>query len=352
MADLETIDLRSDTVTRPDPAMLRAMTEAPLGDDVFGDDPTVKLLEERAAEVVGKEAALFVPSGTMGNSIAVSLHCRPGDEMILERSSHTYNFEGGGPARLWGVQASTIEAPSGRIPVSAIRAAIRPADIHMPRTRLVVLEETHNLSGGRVLPIEYIDEVGAFCRSAGLALHIDGARIFNAAVALGRPAAEIARAADSVMFCISKGLGAPVGSLLCGRREFIAEGRRVRKVLGGGMRQAGLLAACGLHALATNIDRLAEDHARARALGEALLAIPAIEVRPRPIETNMVYVGIAREGPETIDRLAEGLRRRGVLAAKIGRSVRFVFHKDIDAAMALNAVGKIREAVLEALGRH
>src|SRR5262245_65600605 len=206
--------------------MYRAMTGAPLGDDVFGDDPTVIRLEERAAELLGKEAALFVPSGTMGNAIALGVHCRPGDEVILERSSHTFNFECGGPARLWGVQAVPLESPerNGRIPLHALRAAIRSkSDVHQPRSRLVVLEETHSLSRGRVLPLDYLEEVALFCRSAGLALHFDGARIFNAAVAMGLSAREVAAGADSVMFCVSKGLGAPVGSLLCGGREFIAE---------------------------------------------------------------------------------------------------------------------------------
>src|SRR5687768_1775994 len=196
--------------------MYRAMTGAPLGDDVFGDDPTVIRLEERAAEMLRKEAAIFVPSGTMGNTIAVAVHCRPGDEVILERSSHTFNFECGGPARLWGVQAVPLESPgkNGQLPVSALRGALRSrSDVHQPRSRLVILEETHNLSGGRVLPLSYLQEAAEFCRTAGLALHLDGARIFNAAVAMGCEAREIAAVADTVMFCVSKGLGAPVGSL-------------------------------------------------------------------------------------------------------------------------------------------
>ncbi len=345
------IDLRSDTVTRPDQAMYRAMAAAPLGDDVFGDDPTVNRLEARAAEVLGKEAALFVPSGTMGNSIAIAVHCRPGDEVILERSSHSFNFEGGGAARLWGVQALPIEAPDGRIPPAAIRGALRPADVHMPRSRLVVLEETHNLSGGRVLPVEYIREVASIAAGAGMRLHLDGARIFNAAVALGRPAAEIAGPADTCMFCVSKGLGAPVGSLLVGPRDFIAEARRVRKLLGGGMRQAGILAAAGLHALEHNIDRLAEDHAHARALGEALAAVDGAGVRPFPVETNMVYLDLPRSPPEELDRLKQGLEDRGVLAVRIGRSFRFVFHKDIPGPLAGEARTRIVSAVTEILSR-
>jgi len=341
------IDLRSDTVTRPDAAMYRAMTSAPLGDDVFGDDPTVKRLEERAAELLGKAAALFVPSGTMGNTIAVAVHCRPGDEVILERSSHSYNFECGGIARLWGVQAVPIESPGGDgcISLSAVRGALRITDVHLPRSRLLALEQTHNLSGGRVLPLHYLEQAAAFCRSAGLRLHLDGARIFNAAVALGRPARELAAGADSVMFCVSKGLGAPVGSLLLGPVEFIAEARRVRKLLGGGMRQAGVLAAAGLHALEHNVERLREDHDHAAALGKALIELPGIRVRPWPVETNMVYIEL--EGSRQIEGLWDTLRLRGVLSVMLGQSIRFVFHKDIDGGMAREAVEKIRAAALE-----
>jgi len=347
------IDLRSDTVTRPDAAMYRAMCDAPLGDDVFGDDPTVKKLEERAAALLGKEAALFVPSGTMGNAIAVAVHCRPGDEMIVERTSHTYSFECGGSARLWGVQAVPLDSPGGdgRLPPAAIRAALRQDDVHLARSRLVVLEQTHNLSGGRVLPPSYVEEVAAVCRSAGLALHIDGARIFNAAVALGMKAADLARPADTVMFCVSKGLGAPAGSLLCGPQALMGEGRRVRKLLGGGLRQVGVLAGAGLHAIENNIDGLARDHDHARALGEALNAIPipGVRIRPWPIETNMVYLDPPADRPEAAERIGQALTRRGIAAVKIGASFRFVFHRDIDDSTARAACGNIREAVLEAL---
>ncbi len=347
------IDLRSDTVTRPDAAMYRAMCDAPLGDDVFGDDPTVKRLEERAAGLLGKEAALFVPSGTMGNAIAVAIHCRPGDEMIVERTSHTYNFECGGSARLWGVQAVPVDSPegNGRLPPAAIRAALRRDDVHLPRSRLVVLEQTHNLSGGRVLPLAYVEEVAAVCRSAGLALHLDGARIFNAAVALGIAAAELARAADTVMFCVSKGLGAPAGSLLCGPQALIKEARRIRKLLGGGLRQVGVLAAAGLHAIENNIEALARDHEHARALGEALAGIGGIRIRPWPVETNMVYLDPPAEPSDAADRIGESLKGRGISAVKLGPSFRFVFHRDIDPLAAREARDRIREAVLEALSR-
>jgi len=340
-ADIGIIDLRSDTVTRPDAAMVAALAAAPLGDDVFGDDPTVILLEERAAAILGKEAALFIPSGTMGNSIALAVHCRPGDEAVMERSSHSFNFECGGAARLWGIQVLPIEGSDGRIPLEAIQASVRPRDVHMPRTRLVVLEQTHNLSGGSVLPVGYIQDAGALCRRAGLLLHLDGARIFNAAVALGCSAAEIAAPADSVMFCISKGLGAPAGSLLCGSGDFIAEARRVRKLLGGGMRQAGILAACGLHALEHNIDRLAEDHANARALGEALAFFPGLRVRPWPVATNMVYLDLPGTRPEAPGLILEALRSQGILALRVGASLRFVFHKDAAGDKARRAIPEI-----------
>jgi threonine aldolase len=345
------IDLRSDTVTRPDEGMYRAMAEAPLGDDVFGDDPTVIRLEERAAEMLGKEAALFVPSGTMGNAIAVGVHCRPGDEVILERTSHTFNFECGGPARLWGVQSVPLDSPekNGRMPLPAIRGAMRSrSDVHQPRSRLVALEETHNLSGGRVLPLTYLEEVALFCRSGGLALHIDGARIFNAAVAMGLSAREIAAGADSVTFCVSKGLGAPAGSLLCGARDFIAEARRLRKLLGGGMRQSGILAAAGLYALENNVARLAEDHEHARALGEALHGLCGARVRPWPVETNMVYLDLSGEAAG-VKRFAQTLVEKGILAINLSGSFRFVFHKDVDPHSSREAVFKIREALVLSL---
>ncbi|MBN1442447.1 MAG: low-specificity L-threonine aldolase, partial [Planctomycetes bacterium] len=285
------IDLRSDTVTRPDAAMREAMARAAVGDDVLGDDPTVQALEERAARITGKEAALFVPSGTMGNSIAIAVLTRPGDEVILESQCHSFNFECGGAARLWGVQTRPIAGERGQIPLEAIEAAIRPEDdIHEPRTRLVILEQTSNVAGGCVLPLEYLRSVGALCRKRGLAFHIDGARVFNASVASGVEVAEYAAAGDTVMFCISKGLGAPVGSLLAGSRELMEEARRIRKLLGGGLRQAGVLAACGLHALERNVERLAEDHRHARELADLIAPLAARGLEVTPPETNMVYL--------------------------------------------------------------
>ena len=348
---MNAIDLRSDTVTRPNPAMYAAMVAAPLGDDVLGDDPTVQKLEALAAEMVGKEAALFVPSGTMGNAIAVGVHCRPGDEILVERTAHNFKYEVAGTARLWGVQSLPLESPgrNGQIPVETLQASIRPEDVHQPRTSLVVLEQTHNLSGGRVLPIAYLDEVGAFCRANRLRFHIDGARLFNAAVALGGEAKEIVRGADSVTFCISKGLGAPAGSLLCGGRAFIEEGRRLRKLLGGGLRQAGVLAAAGIYALEHNIQDLKHDHAHAGALGEALGAVAGLAIRPWPVETNMVYVDFKIGGAAAAERFQATLENAGVRTLQLGASVRLVFHRDVSAASARIAVERAGEAAREAL---
>ena len=286
-SNTEVIDLRSDTVTKPDAPMLEAMCSAPLGDDVFGDDPTVTRLEELAAESLGKEAAIFVPSGPMGNSIAVGTHCSPGDEVIFESLCHTYNFECAGAARLWGVQAVSIAGDRGVIPLDSIAAAIRPEDVHMARTKLVILEQTSNIAGGCILPLDYLEAVSSLCREHGLRLHIDGARIFNASVASGVEVSSFAACADSVMFCLSKGLGAPAGSVLAGTAETIAEARRLRKLLGGGLRQAGGLAACGIYALGHNIERLGEDHRRAAELAVKLKELNLAGLRISSPDTNM-----------------------------------------------------------------
>jgi len=312
--------------------MYAALTGAPLGDDVFGDDPTVVRLETEAATLLGKEAALFVPSGTMGNSIAISLATTPGDEMVIDASAHSLNFEVAGAAHLWGVQAHPVLSDRGEVPVETIRAAVRPADIHLPRTSLVILEQTSNLGGGHILPLSYLRSVRQLCEEHGLHFHLDGARLFNAVVASGVPAKDYAACVDTVMFCISKGLGAPAGSLLCGTGDLIQRARRVRKLLGGGLRQAGVLAACGLHALEHNIERLAEDHAHARRLSEALRGAAPAGTEVDVAETNMVYLrfqpGESTNAADTVAALeAEGIRAVNML----GRAVRFVFHKDIAA---------------------
>jgi threonine aldolase len=321
------IDLRSDTVTKPTPAMRKVMAEAEVGDDVYGEDPTVNRLQEKAAEITGTEAALFVPSGTMGNQVAIAVHTRPGQEVIVEATSHIYNVEMATMARFSGVQPRVVFGERGVFSAEQVRQAIRPKLYYLAQTGLVCLENTHNAAGGRIWPLSGAREILEVAHAHGIPVHLDAARIFNASVATGIPVAELVRGFDSVMFCLSKGLGCPVGSLLCGSREFIEEARRVRKALGGGMRQAGILAAAGLYALEHHVERLAEDHENARILAQGLSEIPCLSVTPP--ETNIVMVEILR-GP-TAAELAERLKRRGVLVAPAGagteaRKLRLVTH--------------------------
>jgi len=336
---MRTIDLRSDTVTQPTPAMREAMYRAEVGDDVFGEDPTVNRLEAMGAERMGKEAGLFVASGTMGNLVAVLTHCGRGDEMILGDKAHTFLYEAGGSAALGGVHPHILpNQPDGTIDLAAIEGAIRADNVHFPRSRLICLENTHNRCGGAALTPEYTAQVGAIARRHGLKLHIDGARIFNAAVALGVPVTALSEPGDSVSFCLSKGLCAPVGSVLCGSREFIAEARRVRKIVGGGMRQAGIIAAAGIVALEQMVDRLAEDHANARRLAEGLAELPGVEIDPARVQTNIVIFELRREDL-TPAELVDRLREEGVWLLPIGgRQLRAVTHhpitaEDIDAAL-------------------
>jgi threonine aldolase len=324
------IDLRSDTVTKPTPAMRKVMAEAEVGDDVYGEDPTVNRLQEKAAEITGTEAALFVPSGTMGNQVAIAVHTRPGQEVIVEATSHIYNVEMATMARFSGVQPRVVFGERGVFSAEQVRQAIRPKLYYLAQTGLVCLENTHNAAGGRIWPLSGAREILEVAHAHGIPVHLDGARIFNASVATGIPVSELVRGFDSVMFCLSKGLGCPVGSLLCGSREFIEEARRVRKALGGGMRQAGILAAAGLYALEHHVERLAEDHENARILAQGLSEIPCLSVTPP--ETNIVLVEILR-GP-TAAELAERLKRRGVLVAPAGagteaRKLRLVTHLDV-----------------------
>jgi len=308
---MKVIDLRSDTVTKPTPAMREAMYRAEVGDDVFGDDPTVNRLEAVAAERLGKEAALFVASGTMGNLVALLTHCGRGDEMILGDRSHTHLFEQGGAAALGGITPWPIpNQPDGTLRLEDIEGAIRGDNVHLPRTRLVCLENTHNMCDGIPLTVDYTAQVAQLAHGRGLQVHLDGARIFNAAAALGVDVRELVREVDSVMFCLSKGLCAPVGSLLCGSAEFIAEARRARKVVGGGMRQAGVIAAAGLVALEQIAPRLGEDHARAQQLAEGLAQIPGVEVAPAA--SNMVYFWL-KEETKTQEEVVSELAERGVL---------------------------------------
>lgn len=334
------IDLRSDTITKPTPAMRRAMYEAEVGDDVLGDDPTVQRLEELAAERMGKEAGLYVASGTMGNLVCLLTHCGRGDEVIVGDQAHTYIYEQGGMAALGGIHPRPLpNRPDGTIDLEQIEAAIRPENVHFPRTRLVALENTHNRCGGAVLPVSYMRAVGKLARQHGLKYHLDGARVFNAAVALGVDVKEIVADCDSVSFCLSKGLGAPVGSVVVGTEDFIAEARRSRKVVGGGMRQAGVIAAAGIVALTEMVDRLAEDHANARRLAEGIADLPGIRLDPATVQTNIVIFELDR--PDlTPQQLADRLAEHGVrLFAIGGQRLRAVtnYHvtaEDIDRALA------------------
>ncbi len=333
------IDLRSDTVTRPSDAMRAAMARAPVGDDVYGEDPTVCALEERFADLVGKEAALFVPSGTMANQIAIGVLARSGDEVVCEESAHCFSFEGGAMAALWGVQPRTIRGDRGLLAPDDVAAAIRPDNVHYPRTRVVAIENTHNRGGGRAWPIEAVRAIGDLAARHGLHLYMDGARLMNAVVATGTGAREYAAPATLVSLCLSKGLGAPVGSLLAGPRDLVLEARRLRKRLGGGMRQAGILAAAGLYALEHNVERLAEDHANARRLGELLAGVGA---RSRhPIETNLVFaIFPGRQASELVARF----HAEGVLCNAEGSRpdlVRMLTHLDVSAADVEEAVRRI-----------
>lgn len=290
LASAHAIDLRSDTVTHPTPAMREAMYRAEVGDDVYGEDPTVNRLEELAAEMVGKEAALFVPTGTMGNAVALLTHCRRGDEIIVGDRAHMYLYEVGGSARLNGSPARAIpNQPDGSLDPARLRASFLGDDVHEARTGLLCLENTHNMCGGRALSQEALHALAAPAHERGVPVHLDGARLFNAAVSLGIPASALAAEVDSVMFCLSKGLSAPVGSMLAGSRAFIAEARRGRKLLGGGMRQAGILAAAGIVGLTEMVDRLAEDHANALRLAQGLAEIPEIRIAPESVQTNILF---------------------------------------------------------------
>jgi threonine aldolase len=324
------IDLRSDTVTRPTPEMRAAIAEARVGDDVFGDDPTCQELEALAAELTGKEAGLFVPSGSMGNEVAILAHTRRGDEAIVEFDSHIYNYEAAGPAVLSGVQLAPVRTERGIFSISDMDQAIRPDDVHEPVTRLVCLENTHNRKGGIVYPLERMQAIREFALERGLRVHLDGARVFNASVAAGTDAKAYCAACDSVMFCLSKGLGAPIGSMLVGDREFIRLAHRYRKLLGGGMRQVGIIAAAGVYALKHNIDRLAEDHVRASRLAHALAAIGTIRVDLEAVQTNIIVIDVS-DSSFTVDQCILLLEQEGVLVVPFGRTtIRAVTHLDID----------------------
>jgi threonine aldolase len=344
MKDL--IDLRSDTVTKPTPAMRKAMAEAEVGDDVFGEDPTVNTLQEKVANLLGKEAALFVPSGTMANQLSIKSHTQPGDEVIIEASSHPYNFEGGAGAALSGVQFQCLKGVRGILETSQIEDAIRPPDHHFAVTRLICLENTHNRGGGSIYPVEKMAEIYRLAKSRGLIVHLDGARLWNASVATGIKPQEYAQWADSVSVCLSKGLGAPIGSLVAGSKPFIDRVHRFRKMFGGGMRQVGIIAAAGIYALEHHLEHLKEDHQNAKRLAVGLKEFKGVSIDPRHVETNIVIFDIANAGM-TATQVAEAMRKEGVLIHAFGKTqIRLVTHLDVsaeDIERALKAFQKILE---------
>lgn len=349
MSNALTVDMRSDTVTRPTPAMREAMATAAVGDDVFGDDPTINRLEERVVDLLGKEAALFVPSGTMANQLALRAHTRSGDEVLLHARAHIFNYESGAAAALSGVTCRPISSDDGTLPLDVLRANIHEGDDpHYAPSRLVCLENTHNACGGRVLPADHVSRVIALAHDHNLLVHLDGARLWNAAVASGRSMAELTQGFDSVSLCFSKGLGAPVGSVLVGGAEFIGRAHRFRKMFGGGMRQGGIIAAGALHALDHHVDRLEEDHRRAVILADALAHIPGVELDPGAVQTNLVYFALAEDHP-LVHRpggATVALREHGLGITGAGRSYRAVLHLDID-DQALNEAIAILRRILE-----
>ena len=335
------IDLRSDTVTKPTPAMRAAMASAEVGDDVYGEDPTINRLEQRAAEIFEREASIFVPTGSMGNSIAIKLHTKPGQEIICEERGHIFNYEMAMLAWFSGCVVRPVRADDGILTWSLIEPKLSGKIYYLAQTGLISLENTHNIAGGTVMPLEVFNEICDRAHALGLPVHLDGARIFNAAVALGRPVAEITRKADSIMFCLSKGLGAPVGSMLVGSKDLIAEARRARKALGGGMRQAGVLAAAGLIALEEGPKRLHEDHANAKFLAQNLAEMEGVKLDPSAVNTNIIVFDVSGTGTTSAE-IARHLGERGVLASTINpQTMRLVTHCDVgraDCEKAINAM--------------
>ena len=352
------IDLRSDTVTKPTDAMREAMASAIVGDDVYGEDPTVNRLQEMMAEQLGMEASLFVASGTMGNVVAILTHAGRGDEMILGHLAHTFLYEGGAAAGLAGVHPYILQnEDDGTIDLDAIEEAIRPDNVHFPVSRLLCLEDTHNRCGGTAIASQYIDAAAQLAHSHGMSVHLDGARLFNAAIALGVSPSELTRNVDSVMICLSKGLGAPVGSVLCGTRAFMDRALRMRKIVGGGMRQAGIIAAAGVYALEHNVDRSAEDHANAARLAAGIDSIPGLTCtshgNPHRKSTNLVYFTVDGTAVGNLaldaDVLSKRLRKHGVLANALGSAsqMRMVTHIGVDTADIEQAIAALRSSMKE-----
>jgi len=341
------IDLRSDTVTKPTPEMKQAMFAAEVGDDVWGEDPTVNALQEKVAFLLNKEAALFVASGTMGNQLSIKAHTQPGEEVILEASSHTMNFEGGGGAVLSGVQFFPIPGNRGIFDADQVEAAIRIDDVHFPVSRLIVIENTHNRGGGSIFPLEKIHRIRDLASRHGLRMHMDGARLWNACVATGISPAQYAAPFDSVSVCLSKGLGCPVGSLVVGSKDFIKRVHRFRKMVGGGMRQVGFLAAAGIYALDHHIDRLAEDHRKAQKLAIGLSTLKTITINPQEVETNILFFDVAPTGRSAAE-VAAACKKKGVLLHPTGKTrIRCVTHLDIswaDVDRALEVIAEVLKA--------
>jgi len=342
------IDLRSDTVTKPSPGMRQAMAEADVGDDVFGEDPCVNRLQEMTAQLLGKEAALFVPSGTMANQLCIKVHTQPGDEIIMERTNHPFNSESGGIAALSGVQVNLIDGQRGVITATQVARAIRRGDgVHNPPTRLVCLENTHNRGGGNVYPLETIRDISDVAQQHGLARHLDGARLLNACVSSGLPATEFTQYFDSCTLCLSKGLGAPVGSVIAASAEFIRQALRYRKMFGGGMRQAGILAAAGIYALEHNVERLAEDHQHAKLLAERISSARGLRLNPQEVETNIFFLQLdPTEASLDAPGLQRALRARDVLVNAVDQySMRLVTHLDVTRAQVEQAAHVICEVL-------
>jgi threonine aldolase len=338
------VDLFSDTLTKPTPEMRRFMCDAEVGDEQKGEDPTVNLLQETVAELLGKEAALFLPSGTMCNEIAIRVHCRPGDEMLAHRTAHPIHFETGGPAALAGVNVSALDGPRGQFDVATAAAAIRAPGRYSPRSRLLWVEQTSNLGGGSVWPLATLRGVGDLARVRGLASHMDGARLMNAVVASGVSARDYAAPFDSAWVDFTKGLGAPVGAAIAGSREFIAEAWRCKQQMGGAMRQAGIIAAGGLYALRHHVKRLAEDHANARRLAEGLAALPGVSIDPATVETNLVFFDLT--GRPDANTAVERMLARGVRMGALGpRTIRAVTHLDVSAEQVERALAVAREVL-------
>jgi threonine aldolase len=344
MAD-QYIDLRSDTVTKPTAGMRAAIQAAEVGDDVFHEDPSVNRLEDRVARMLGKEAALLVPSGTMSNQICVKTHTHPGDELLCDVNCHIYKYEAGGPAQLSGVTCRTLDGENGILDLAQLQDKIQPANDHYVHTRLVCLENTHNRGGGKIYPLDKIQDISRWAHQNGLIMHLDGARLWNAIVATGIPAQEWCRNFDTVSVCFSKGLGAPIGSALAGCKEFVARARKVRKLFGGGMRQAGVIAAACLYALDHHIERLAEDHRNAQVIAQAVADTPGLQLTPGEVDTNLIFAQIDRDLGTAKDVVA-GLRENHVLALTTApQTIRMCTHLDVSAAQTERAADTIRKCL-------